>query len=325
MVDRPLARLLPRVSEAARAALDSFGVRFLGSCSIESRGTAGPASFTTGSRPFRASIDAHGAVLHTSTRTARSTATSSSQPQASVRRCSPSSQAPIRGHSRSRPTQSYACSATTASGPAGTASRSRTRAGARSPSRTGTTHSGAAATSQTRSSARPRPTSESPSLQRHRQPSCPAGRRRRRSRRVERRGRADRRTRRRRQRGLRPAAECTVAAARRARARRGGLASLPCHDPRLRRNTMLVRLTVDPDACIGSAECVAVDPDVVESRRERHRIRAGLRARGRARQGDQRCLPDRRLLDLPAVRQPWPACRREIFSEASPALHRRTV
>ncbi len=27
---------------------------------------------------------------------------------------------------------------------------------------------------------------------------------------------------------------------------------------------MLVRLTVDPDACIGSAECVAVDPAAVE-------------------------------------------------------------
>ena len=27
---------------------------------------------------------------------------------------------------------------------------------------------------------------------------------------------------------------------------------------------MLVHLTVDPDACIGSAECVAVDPDAVE-------------------------------------------------------------
>ncbi|MGZ4314644.1 MAG: ferredoxin [Gaiellaceae bacterium] len=27
---------------------------------------------------------------------------------------------------------------------------------------------------------------------------------------------------------------------------------------------MLVHLTVDQDACIGSAECVAVDPDAVE-------------------------------------------------------------
>ncbi len=50
MVDRPLARLLPRVSEAARTTLDSLHVRFLGSCSIDS-----------------ASIDVHGAVLHTST------------------------------------------------------------------------------------------------------------------------------------------------------------------------------------------------------------------------------------------------------------------
>lgn len=50
MLDRPLARFLPRVSEAARATLDGLGVRFLGSCKIES-----------------ASIDAHGAVVHTST------------------------------------------------------------------------------------------------------------------------------------------------------------------------------------------------------------------------------------------------------------------
>ena len=27
---------------------------------------------------------------------------------------------------------------------------------------------------------------------------------------------------------------------------------------------MLVQLTVDPDACIGSAECVSVDPEAVE-------------------------------------------------------------
>ncbi len=27
---------------------------------------------------------------------------------------------------------------------------------------------------------------------------------------------------------------------------------------------MLVHLTIDQDACIGSAECVAVDPDAVE-------------------------------------------------------------
>ena len=50
MLDRPLARLLPRLSEAARDALDALGVRFLGSCSIDS-----------------ASVDARGAVIHTST------------------------------------------------------------------------------------------------------------------------------------------------------------------------------------------------------------------------------------------------------------------
>jgi ferredoxin len=27
---------------------------------------------------------------------------------------------------------------------------------------------------------------------------------------------------------------------------------------------MLVHVTVDPDACIGSAECVAVDPEAIE-------------------------------------------------------------
>lgn len=50
MVDRPLARLLPQVSEVAIEALAARGVRFLGSCTIES-----------------ASIDAEGAVVHTST------------------------------------------------------------------------------------------------------------------------------------------------------------------------------------------------------------------------------------------------------------------
>jgi 3-phenylpropionate/trans-cinnamate dioxygenase ferredoxin reductase subunit len=50
MVDRPLGRLLPRVSEIAVEALDARGVRFLGSCRIET-----------------ASIDADGAVVHTST------------------------------------------------------------------------------------------------------------------------------------------------------------------------------------------------------------------------------------------------------------------
>ena len=49
MLDRPLARFLPRVSDLARAALDELGVRFLGSCKIDS-----------------ASIDADSAILHTS-------------------------------------------------------------------------------------------------------------------------------------------------------------------------------------------------------------------------------------------------------------------
>ncbi|MGZ4408785.1 MAG: FAD-dependent oxidoreductase [Gaiellaceae bacterium] len=49
MVDRPLARLLPRVSQEAADALHDLGVQFLGSCSIES-----------------AHIDADTAVLHTS-------------------------------------------------------------------------------------------------------------------------------------------------------------------------------------------------------------------------------------------------------------------
>ena len=50
MLDRPLARFLPRVSEEARATLEGLGVRFLGSCKIES-----------------ASIDARGAVVRTTT------------------------------------------------------------------------------------------------------------------------------------------------------------------------------------------------------------------------------------------------------------------
>ncbi len=50
MLDRPLARFLPRVSDLARAALEELGVRFLGSCKIDS-----------------ASIDADRAVVRTST------------------------------------------------------------------------------------------------------------------------------------------------------------------------------------------------------------------------------------------------------------------
>jgi 3-phenylpropionate/trans-cinnamate dioxygenase ferredoxin reductase component len=50
MLDRPLARLLPDVSEAAAAALDGLGVDFLGLCKID-----------------RASFDPGGAVVHTST------------------------------------------------------------------------------------------------------------------------------------------------------------------------------------------------------------------------------------------------------------------
>lgn len=49
MLDRPLARLLPRVSDAALDALAELGVRFLGDCKIES-----------------ASIDDAGAVVRTS-------------------------------------------------------------------------------------------------------------------------------------------------------------------------------------------------------------------------------------------------------------------
>jgi 3-phenylpropionate/trans-cinnamate dioxygenase ferredoxin reductase subunit len=50
MLDRPLARFLTHVSDLARAALDELGVRFLGSCKIDS-----------------ASIDADSAIVHTST------------------------------------------------------------------------------------------------------------------------------------------------------------------------------------------------------------------------------------------------------------------
>jgi 3-phenylpropionate/trans-cinnamate dioxygenase ferredoxin reductase subunit len=50
MLDRPLGRFLPRVSDAARATLAGLGVRFLGSCRIES-----------------ASADTSGVVIHTAT------------------------------------------------------------------------------------------------------------------------------------------------------------------------------------------------------------------------------------------------------------------
>ena len=50
MLDRPLARFLPSVSDAARRTLAGLGVRFLGSCTIDS-----------------ANIDARGAVVRTST------------------------------------------------------------------------------------------------------------------------------------------------------------------------------------------------------------------------------------------------------------------
>jgi 3-phenylpropionate/trans-cinnamate dioxygenase ferredoxin reductase subunit len=50
MLDRPLARFLPRVSDVARTALDRLGVRFLGSCKIDS-----------------ATIHADSAIVHTST------------------------------------------------------------------------------------------------------------------------------------------------------------------------------------------------------------------------------------------------------------------
>ena len=247
MVDRPLGRLLPRVSEAARAALDRFGVRFLGSCSIES-----------------ASIDADGAVLHTSThgdidcdvvvsaagfRTTLLPELAGADPRALA--LPADAELRVLGHDRF-----WACG--------DCVSFPHPRWG-----RIAIPHWDHALWSG-RHVADAILGSSAPYV---REPYffSDIG-----SLRVQQVGVADaavewsdedgldRRARRRRLRGLRPAAECTVAVARRARARRGGLASLSCHDPRLRRNTMLVRLTVDPDACIGSAECVAVDPDAVE-------------------------------------------------------------
>jgi 3-phenylpropionate/trans-cinnamate dioxygenase ferredoxin reductase subunit len=50
MLGRPLARFLPQVSDAARAALDQLGVRFLGSCGID-----------------RIDVDDGGAIVRTST------------------------------------------------------------------------------------------------------------------------------------------------------------------------------------------------------------------------------------------------------------------
>ena len=50
MLDRPVARFLPHVSDAALAALDELGVHFLGLCKIDS-----------------ARFGPNGAALHTST------------------------------------------------------------------------------------------------------------------------------------------------------------------------------------------------------------------------------------------------------------------
>ena len=73
---------------------------------------------------------------------------------------------------------------------------------------------------------------------------------------------------------------------------------------------MLVRVIVDPDACIGSAECVALDPEAVEARRARHRTDPSSRTRRRTRQTALRRVPHRCSLDhqpvanhLPAVEQ----------------------
>ena len=44
MLERPLARFLPSVSDAARSTLDALGVRFVGSCAIESVSRAGSES-----------------------------------------------------------------------------------------------------------------------------------------------------------------------------------------------------------------------------------------------------------------------------------------
>ena len=89
--------------------------------------------------------------------TATSAATFSSRLPAFARASCPSSWAPIRERSRSRPTSSSACSVTSGSGPAATVSRSRILAGAVSRSRTGITPCGAAATLPTPSSARVTP------------------------------------------------------------------------------------------------------------------------------------------------------------------------
>ena len=89
MLDRPLARFLPRVSDAASATLEALGVGFLGSCAIE--------AVRCGRRcGSRAHLDAM----------ATSSATSSSRRPASARACCPSSPGPMRGRSRLLPTSS---------------------------------------------------------------------------------------------------------------------------------------------------------------------------------------------------------------------------
>ncbi len=65
----------------------------------------------------------------------------------------------------------------------------------------------------------------------------------------------------------------------------------------LRRHIMPVRLIVDPDACIGSAECVALDPEAVELDEHGTARVLVLRARRGARREHLRRLPGRGALD----------------------------
>ena len=74
---------------------------------------------------------------------------------------------------------------------------------------------------------------------------------------------------------------------------------------------MLVHVIVDPDACIGSAECVALDPEAVEL--DEHGTAHILsRARGRTREPALRRLPRRCPLDGHRGRADIASARRAV-------------
>ena len=137
MLDRPLARFLPVVSDAATATLAQLGVTFAGECRIEEAVPRGDGwtvrTSTHGDLPC--DVDRVGRRLPL-------------EPAARARRGHPAAARPSRRRDAARPATTTTC------GRAATACRSRTRASAGSRSRTGITRSGAGGTWRTRSAAR---------------------------------------------------------------------------------------------------------------------------------------------------------------------------